>query len=167
MGVSIAFSSARPRPPAWPGQRALAAERNQHESAEHQHCYQSTESQNIEYCRAVPALPGIVVITVEHQLVHQSSDPAFRGFNETQPDLTRGVLNSVAILRDVPVRSQQHDGAGMGVLVVLLVPGVTEAERLGEGINLFLPAYQKMPTLFRPSAAIALHVSLFCFQRGL
>src|SRR5215813_10205240 len=104
MGVSIAFSSARPRPPAWPGQRALAAKHNQHESAEHQHCYQSTESQNIEYCRAVSALPGIVVITIEHKLVHQSSNLAPGGLNEPQPDLTRGVLNSVAILRDVPVR---------------------------------------------------------------
>src|SRR5215471_4196199 len=145
----------------------FAAKHDEHESAQYNNGSQSTDPQNVEYRGAISALPGIVVIAIQQQLVYDSANLPLRCLNNSQPELARGILYSVAVLRDVTVRGKQHDATGMRVLLRIRVPGITEAERLGQCVNLLLLAHQEVPTLVGAGAAVTFHISVFTLQRSL
>ena len=140
---SCIYSAVLVKRPLWA--ERIAAKHDQHESTQRQNGGEGAQAQNIENGSAISALPGIIVVAVKKDLVHHVPDLAFGRFDQPQLNIARGVFDSVIVLRNATLRREQHNAAGMRVLLDLRVPCVTEADSLRQRIDLVFFAGQEMP----------------------
>src|SRR5215471_6524957 len=129
--------------------QAVAAEHDDQESAQQQDGGQRAEPQNVKNHRSVASLSGVIVEAVQHELVHHIfANLALGSFDQTQLYVARKIFNAVVVLRQAAVGREQHDAAGVRkrLDLRLWVPGVTEADRVSQGVNLVLAASQEVPS---------------------
>src|SRR5215203_6803184 len=79
-----------------------------------------------QYLEAV--FPGrrIVVETIKHQFVSDTSDLAFGRFHDPEFYVLGGIIDAVKITRQLPIRCSDHDRAAVSELAAFFVPLVAE-----------------------------------------
>ena len=97
--------------------------------------------------RAVLAGRRIVVEAEQENLVHRRADLIARRLHQAQADIARRILHAVEILRYPALRGQDHDGAGVSVLVGLRVVLVMEPDGIGQRADVSLVAGEKVPAI--------------------
>src|SRR5260370_24305778 len=132
---------------ALPGCQLVAAEHDDHESAQQQNGGRGADPQNVENRRSILTLGWIVVVAIQQHFVHHVPNLAPGRFNQSQLYIPGRVFNPVVVLGHAAIWREQHDAAGVRELLNLRVPRVTEAHGLGQRVNLVFAAGQDMPAL--------------------
>src|SRR5690349_5255473 len=102
---------------------------------------------------------------VEQDPVGRRADAVLGRFHQPEPQVAWREAHVEEIARYPPLGCEQHDAAGVGVLIVLSVVTVTEADRVGELFDVRFLARQEVPALLGAWSAIALEVRLLLGRR--
>src|SRR5579863_9663179 len=143
----------------------IAAEIDNHEGREGKHGGNAGGANYVHDDKPVLAVRRIVVEAVEQHLIDRRSDGAARGFVEAQTNVASLVLDAVEIARYAPGGRQEHDGAGMDVLIRVGVVGVVEADGVRESAAGSFVASQKVPAGFGTGTSVRFHIGRF-FRGG-
>ena len=82
--------------------------------------------------RRVLAAGRVVVEAIQQHLVRRRADLVGRRLHQPQPQVAAGKLDAVEIAGDLALRRQDHDAAGVDVLVLLGVVDVAKADGGGQ-----------------------------------
>ena len=114
--------------------------------------------QQVHGDRAVLTGRRIVVETEQENFIDRRADLIVRRLHQSQADIARRILDAVEILRHPALRGEDHDGAGVGVLVGLRVVLVMEADGVGNRAHVGLLAGEKVPAIGGAGPAIAAQI---------
>ena len=106
---------------------------------------------------------GIVVIAEQQHLGGGRADFIGGSLDQTQAEIPGLVFDPVEVARDLALRSQDHDRAGVGELLADGVVFVMESHGVGEAFDRVGSAGQKMPALLGARAIVLIEVvTLLC-----
>src|ERR1035441_782867 len=140
----------------------VVAEHRKHESAQTKHGHQAAQLHHPRHDQRVLVGLGIVVVAVSQYVIHRRADAVGRSVHQPQPQILGRILHSHVILRQLALRRDYLDGAGVGKLGELAIrsrnPHIAKAHRLGQSVDVRLGAGQEMPARRRFRMPIALQV---------
>src|SRR5262245_11302578 len=112
------------------------------------------DSQQAHQNQAVRPAIRVVHITVKDDLIGERSDSSGRSVDHSEADVERRVFDPVKITRELALRRQDHNAAGVAVLLRYRVPDVAKADGLRQCLNRRLVAGQELPARFRAGPVI-------------
>src|SRR5262245_40924792 len=121
------------------------------------------DSQHAHHDQAVGPTLRVVHITIKNDLIGERSDLSRRGVDHAEAQVARRVFDPVKITRDLALWRQDHNAAGVGVLLRHRVPDVTKADGLRQRLDGRLVAGQEMPAGF--SAGFVIPAQIFRLLR--
>src|SRR5262245_6226395 len=121
------------------------------------------DSQHAHHDQAVGPTLRVVHITIKNDLIGERSDLSRRSVDHAEAQVARRVFDPVKITRDLALRRQDHNAAGVGVLLRHRVPDVTKADGLRQRLDGRLVAGQEMPAGF--SAGFVIPAQIFRLLR--
>ena len=113
------------------------------------------------------------MIAEEQDGIHRRADPAFAGFDQSEPHIARRIRDPVEVARDAAFGCENHDAAGVRKLRRRLVVNEAVSDGRGELLDLRLVTGKKMPavnsagTAVKPGIHDLLRVGEHGFFRGI
>ena len=148
----------------------VPAEHCQHESSQRQHCDQAAQLDDPRDDQRMLVGAGIVVVAVGQDIVYRRPDAIGGGLYQSKAQILGRVLDAHVVLRELSLRSHDLDGTGMRKLGELSIgPGnlyVTEANRLGQRIDIALRTGEKVPAVGAFRMPVALDVRALALFRA-
>ena len=128
-------------------QRA-AAEEPQH-AGDRQHSDGPTRADEVQDAGRILAAGRVVVKAVEQDHVGRRSDLFGRGFHESEPQIAGGKLNAVEVAGYPALGRENHDAAGVDILVLPGIVDVAKADGEGQLLDRVGLSGEKVPALGR------------------
>src|ERR1700689_4876985 len=97
---------------------------------------------------------GVIAEAVKENGVGEAAYFSAGGFREGDAEVFGGVIDAKEIARELAVRRNNHNPAGMCEHLEFGVPDISESDGLGEGVNGWLLAGEEMPTGFGAGAVV-------------
>ena len=134
-----------------------AGQRNERQCASGPH--------EVQDARRIFAGGRVVVETIEQHLVRRRADLVGRRLHQPQPQVAAGKLDAVEIAGDPALRRQDHDAAGVNVLILLGIVDVAKPNGTGQLLDRLGLAREKVPAFGSTWSSIVGDVVLLLGRR--
>src|SRR5207249_11342806 len=137
-----------------PAPPPLAPDRRGDQHAERHDRGQPARPDQAEGEPAVASGLRVVAVAEQEETIRERADAAVRRFHQPEAQILRRVLDAEEVARDLAGRGQEDDTGGVGVLLLLFVPGVAETDRPGQAADRLRVARQEAPAVPGLRAAV-------------
>src|ERR1700719_921336 len=127
------------------GHAKIAATEKQDSGNNAENGQQAAQADNFQDRGAIARALGIVLKTEKQKMIDGRADFAGGSVDQAKTHIARGVLHAVKIARDAPVRSEQHDTAGMRENIAVRVKRIAKVGGPGQRVDGFFRTGQEMP----------------------
>src|SRR5690242_15668375 len=109
----------------------LPPEHSNNQSSQQQDGERTADPHHAHHDRSIVSSFRIVVIAIQHQLVHHSSNLVLRSLNQSETQILRRIFDPVVVLRKTSLRGSDYDSTSMRILLRPLVIDIAKTDCFG------------------------------------